>query len=49
MPKAKSLISIRLDADVLDWFKSNGVGYQTRMNAAWLKPYGKYPGRALLP
>jgi uncharacterized protein (DUF4415 family) len=33
MPKAKSLISIRLDADVLDWFKSNGVGYQTRMNA----------------
>ena len=33
MPKTKPLISIRLDSDVLDWFKSNGAGYQTRMNA----------------
>ncbi len=33
MPKAKPLISIRLDSDILDWFKSNGAGYQTRMNA----------------
>jgi uncharacterized protein (DUF4415 family) len=22
-----------MDADVLDWFKSQGSGYQTRMNA----------------
>ena len=33
MPKSKPLISIRLDPDVLDWFKSQGAGYQTRMNA----------------
>jgi uncharacterized protein (DUF4415 family) len=29
----KASISLRLDADVLDWFKSQGRGYQTRMNA----------------
>jgi uncharacterized protein (DUF4415 family) len=29
----KALVSLRLDADVLAWFKSQGRGYQTRMNA----------------
>ena len=29
----KALISLRVDADVLAWFKAQGVGYQTRMNA----------------
>jgi uncharacterized protein (DUF4415 family) len=33
MPKSKPLISIRLDSDVLEWFKSLGTGYQTRINA----------------
>ncbi len=33
MPKTKPLISIRLDSDILEWFKSQGTGYQTRMNA----------------
>ena len=33
IPSKKPLISIRVDADVLDWFKSHGAGYQTRMNA----------------
>ena len=33
MPKTKPRISIRLDADVLEWFKSYGTGYQTRINA----------------
>lgn len=33
MPTRKRLVSVRLDADVLDWFKSQGAGYQTRMNA----------------
>ncbi len=27
------MISIRVDADVLEWFKGQGPGYQTRMNA----------------
>ena len=30
---AKASISLRVDADVLDWFKEQGPGYQTRMNA----------------
>jgi len=29
----KRQITIRLDQDVLDWFKSGGEGYQTRINA----------------
>jgi uncharacterized protein (DUF4415 family) len=33
MPKSKPLISIRLDSDILEWFKSLGTGYQTRINA----------------
>lgn len=28
----KSSISLRIDQDVLDWFKAQGSGYQTRMN-----------------
>ncbi len=30
---SKSLVSLRVDQDVLEWFKSQGVGYQTRINA----------------
>jgi uncharacterized protein (DUF4415 family) len=33
MQRPKKLFSLRMDADVLDWFKSQGSGYQTRMNA----------------
>jgi uncharacterized protein (DUF4415 family) len=29
----KEAISLRLDADVLDWFRARGPGYQTRINA----------------
>ena len=29
----KKAISIRLDQDVFDWFKQQGRGYQSRMNA----------------
>lgn len=29
---AKTSISLRVDADVLEWFKGQGRGYQTRMN-----------------
>ena len=29
----KKLISLRIDTDVLDWFKQQGPGYQTKMNA----------------
>jgi uncharacterized protein (DUF4415 family) len=30
---SKQLVCIRIDRDVLDWFRSQGRGYQTRMNA----------------
>jgi uncharacterized protein (DUF4415 family) len=26
-------VSLRIDVDVLEWFKSRGSGYQTRINA----------------
>ena len=28
----KQPVTLRLDADVLNWFKSEGKGYQTRIN-----------------
>ena len=31
--RPKAAISLRLDADVLDWLKAQGPGYQTRINA----------------
>lgn len=38
LPEPKKQISLRVDAEVLRWFKSHGPGYQTRMNAV-LKSY----------
>jgi uncharacterized protein (DUF4415 family) len=32
MPRSKKTVTMRLDADLLDWFRSN-QGYQTRINA----------------
>jgi len=29
---SKASISLRVDADVLEWFKAQGPGYQTRIN-----------------
>ena len=31
-PPRKETITIRVDADVLDWFRREGSGYQTRIN-----------------
>ena len=33
VPEAKGAVSLRLDADILVFFKAQGKGYQTRMNA----------------
>ncbi|MFZ5732715.1 MAG: BrnA antitoxin family protein [Pseudomonadota bacterium] len=40
MPVRKKAISIRIDEDVLDYFKKQGTGYQGRMNAV-LRSYMK--------
>ena len=33
MPPEKKHVSIRLDADVLEWMQAQGKGYQSRINA----------------
>ena len=33
MPPGKASVHLRMDADVLDWFRSQGKGHLTRMNA----------------
>jgi len=33
MPKPKVDLHMRIDGDVLDWFRKTGKGYQTRINA----------------
>ncbi len=33
MPVPKKLLSLRLDAGIVDWFKEQGPGYQTRINS----------------
>ncbi len=33
LPQRKATITMRVDADVLEWFKRRGKGYQSRMNA----------------
>jgi len=40
LPQPKKAISLRIDPEVLDWFKAQGKGYQSRMNAV-LKAYVK--------
>jgi uncharacterized protein (DUF4415 family) len=40
IPQPKTAISIRLDADVLAFFKADGAGYQSRINAV-LRSYMK--------
>ena len=32
LPPGKDTITLRLDRDVLDWFRAQGQGYQTRIN-----------------
>jgi uncharacterized protein (DUF4415 family) len=36
----KQLLSVRLDSDLVAWFKASGAGYRTRINAA-LREYVK--------
>lgn len=33
IPPIKRQLTVRLDGDIIDWFKSQGPRYQTRMNA----------------
>jgi uncharacterized protein (DUF4415 family) len=47
MPTPKKLLSLRIDTDVIDWFRHQGPGYQTRINAvlrAFIEQDGKRRG-----
>jgi uncharacterized protein (DUF4415 family) len=33
MPRGKTSVHLRLDSDVVEWFKAGGKGHLTRMNA----------------
>jgi uncharacterized protein (DUF4415 family) len=45
LPPGKELVTLRLDRDVLDWFRKAGKGYQTRINAV-LRAYKDAHSRA---
>jgi uncharacterized protein (DUF4415 family) len=32
-PRTKKLLSLRVDSDVVEWFRAEGRGYESRMNA----------------
>lgn len=34
LPPGKEAVKLRIDRDVLAWFRGSGKGYQTRINAA---------------
>jgi uncharacterized protein (DUF4415 family) len=40
----KQQLTLRLDADVVDWFKQQGEGYQSRINAALRAHVGRKVG-----
>ncbi|MEX1256752.1 MAG: BrnA antitoxin family protein [Gemmatimonadota bacterium] len=46
IPVPKESISIRVDSDVLAWFRKGGSGYQTRMNAVLRSYVSAMKGRA---
>jgi uncharacterized protein (DUF4415 family) len=33
LPQKKRSLTLRLDPDIVDWFKEDGKGYQTKINA----------------
>ena len=46
-PARKAQLTLRLDSDVLAWFRRQGQGYQTRINAI-LKAYKEAHDRRVL-
>jgi uncharacterized protein (DUF4415 family) len=46
LPPRKAAVKLRIDEDVLGWFKSTGKGYQTRMNNVLRAFFESRGGRA---
>jgi len=48
-PITKQQLTLRLDSDVIEWYKGQGSGYQTRMNAllrAYMEEHKRTAARA---
>lgn len=43
-PDPKKMVNLRLDGDIIRWFKEGGKGYQTRINAV-LRAYYEHEKR----
>ena len=44
-PRRKAHASLRLDADMLEWFRAQGRGYQTKINAILRSYFEHHAGR----
>jgi uncharacterized protein (DUF4415 family) len=50
LPENKVALGVRFDKDMVDWFKSFGPGYQTKMNAvlrSYMEHHRSRPGKHL--
>ena len=50
-PRSKRQLTLRLDSDVLEWFKRQGSGYQTRINTllrAYMEEHQAHAARSRL-
>ena len=45
MPQGKTSVHLRIDSDVFDWFKHQGEGHLTRMNAVLRSYVDAHKGR----
>jgi uncharacterized protein (DUF4415 family) len=43
LPESKAVVTLRIDRDVVTWYKKAGKGYQSRMNAV-LRSYMEHAG-----
>ncbi len=41
-PRSKAHMTLRLDADMLGWFRAQGKGYQTKINAILRRYYEQH-------
>ena len=46
LPEAKRSVHLRVDAEVFEWFKAQGRGHLTRMNAVLRSFYEAHKGRS---
>lgn len=45
MPRGKTSVHLRLDSDIVEWFKAHGKGHLTRMNAVLRAYVDAHKGR----